>query len=77
MEQKVVVINGENTVEEQLIRWCLGYVYAQCVNDNDMLDMVCKLSGLTEVELMYGFEGISQDMGFDLDKEADGMWEKE
>lgn len=67
MEQKVVIINGENTVEEQLIRWCLKYVYAQCVNDNDMLDMVCKSSGLTEVELMYGFEGISQDMGFDLD----------
>lgn len=57
------------TVQQKLLEYCVKSIYTQCIDDNDILNVTCDVLGISEFELMNGFENISIDNEFDLDSE--------
>jgi hypothetical protein len=63
----------EKTVEQIITEFAVKYLYDLTTDDNGTLEWVLEQTGVSEFELMNGFENLGQDLGIDLDAER---WEK-
>lgn len=69
-------VHLELPYKERLLRWCVEYVHAMCVDDSGTLDTVMEMTDLDEGVLMGTFDVLASDNGFALEKKVDGVWVK-
>lgn len=59
----------EKTVEQVIKEFAVKYLYDLTTDDNGTLEWVLETTGMSEMDLMNGFENIGQEWGIDWDKE--------
>lgn len=53
----------------ELEQWCILYAYGMVIEDNDVLDGACQMTGHDEFTLMDQFETLAQRHNLDLEQE--------